>query len=131
MFRSRSTSSPGRTTPRCICSRARCLASGLCWHTPVPRRRVSTGCSALDWRLAFAFPAAVALVLALLPPTMTAHDRPTGPPSIGALANRNLATACGLSFLCYLGAVGLTVLSVLRAEEEFGLGPWQRELLAA
>ncbi|WP_226357923.1 MULTISPECIES: MFS transporter [unclassified Pseudonocardia] len=92
---------------------------------------VSGPSAALDWRLAFVFPAVVAVVLAVFPPTMTAGPRPAGPPPVRALLNRNLALACGLSFLCYLAAVGLTVLSILRAEADFGLGPWQRGLLAA
>ncbi|ALE72864.1 MFS transporter [Pseudonocardia sp. EC080610-09] len=92
---------------------------------------VSGPSAVLDWRLAFAFPALVAVVLAVLPPTMTAGPRPTGPPPVRALLNRNLALACALSFLCYFAAVGLTVLAILRAEEDFGLGPWQRGVLAA
>ncbi|MEQ3554327.1 MFS transporter [Pseudonocardia nematodicida] len=93
---------------------------------------VSGPSAAMDWRLAFAFPALVAVVLAALPPTMNAAGpRPAGPPPVRALLNRNLALACGLSFLCYLAAVGLTVLAILRAADDFGLGPWERGLLAA
>lgn len=36
-----------------------------------------------------------------------------------------------LALLCYLAAVGLSVLSALRAGDEFGLGPAQRGLVAA
>ncbi|MEJ2866829.1 MFS transporter [Actinomycetospora sp. OC33-EN08] len=91
---------------------------------------VSGPSAALDWRLAFAFPALVALVLAATVPAM--DGRPgRARASWRALANPRLALACGVSFLCYLSAVALTVLSVLRAEDDFGLGPGQRGLLAA
>ncbi|MCE0763798.1 MFS transporter [Pseudonocardia kujensis] len=116
--------------PRERLGRALGLFAGLQAAGQASSPLVSGPSAAVDWRLAFAFPAVVALVLAVFPPTMTSGAR-GGPPSVRALANRDLATACGLSFLCYLGAVGLTVLSILRAEEEFGLGPWQRGLLAA
>jgi hypothetical protein len=97
---------------------------------------VSGPSAALDWRLAFAFPAFVAAVLAMLPPTMTADDRAaavsmTSAGRWWALVNRRLAVACAISFLCYFAAVGLTVLSVFRAGEQFGLGPWERGLVAS
>jgi MFS transporter, ACDE family, multidrug resistance protein len=92
---------------------------------------VSGPAAAVDWRWAFAFPAVVAIVLALFRPTMTAPGAATRVVRWRGLANRRLAIACALSFLCYSAAVALTVLSVLRAEQEFGLGPWQRGLVAA
>lgn len=116
--------------PRARLGRALGLFAGLQAAGQAASPLVSGPSAALDWRLAFAFPAVVALVLAVFPPTMTTGAA-RGRPSVRALANRDLALACGLSFLCYLAAVGLTVLSILRAEDEFGLGPWQRGLLAA
>ncbi|GAA4535544.1 MFS transporter [Pseudonocardia xishanensis] len=116
--------------PRARLGRALGLFAGLQAAGQAASPLVSGPSAALDWRLAFAFPAVVALLLAVLPPTMTT-GAPRGRPSVMALANRDLALACGLSFLCYLAAVGLTVLSILRAQEEFGLGPWERGLLAA
>ncbi|MEU6646706.1 MFS transporter [Saccharomonospora sp. NPDC046836] len=86
----------------------------------------------VDWRLAFAFPALVALVLAALPPgEEAAARRASGKPSWRALLSGQLALACALSFLCYLAAVGLTVLGTLRAQEVFGLGPAERGLVSA
>ncbi|SFN73218.1 Predicted arabinose efflux permease, MFS family [Pseudonocardia ammonioxydans] len=117
--------------PRAGLGRALGLFAGMQAAGQAASPLVSGPAAALDWRLAFAFPALVAVVLAVLPPTMTAGPRPTGPPPVRALLNRDLALACGLSFLCYLAAVGLTVLAILRAEDDFGLGPWQRGLLAA
>jgi MFS family permease len=122
--------------PRARLGRALGLFAGMQAAGQASSPLVSGPAAAVDWRLAFAFPAAVGLALALFPPTMTApaadgRAHPARPPSLRELANRDLATACALSLLCYLGAVGLTVLSILRAEEEFGLGPWQRGLLAA
>ncbi|MEU8344413.1 MFS transporter [Spirillospora sp. NPDC048832] len=88
--------------------------------------------AAADWRLAFAFPTAVALALVLLPPSESATARrATGRASWRVLADRRLATAAALSFLCYLPAIALTVLTVLRAEERFGLGPTGRGLVSA
>lgn len=88
--------------------------------------------AAVDWRLAFVFPSAVALLLALLPPSEAATGRrAAGRASWRVLANRQLAVAAVLSFLCYLPAVALTVLAILRAEGEFGLGPSGRGLVSA
>jgi MFS family permease len=92
---------------------------------------VSGPSASVDWRWAFAFPAVVGVVLALFRPTMTAPGARPRVVRWRGLANRRLAIACALSFLCYSAAVALTVLSVLRADEEFGLGPWQRGLVAA
>jgi MFS transporter, ACDE family, multidrug resistance protein len=92
---------------------------------------VSGPSAAVDWRWAFAFPAVVGVALALFRPTMTAPCAVPGVVRWRGLANRRLAIACALSFLCYSAAVALTVLSVLRADQEFGLGPWQRGLVAA
>ncbi|TMR28064.1 MFS transporter [Actinomadura geliboluensis] len=88
--------------------------------------------AAADWRLAFAFPTAVALALVLLPPSAAATARrAAGRASWRVLADRRLAATAALSFLCYLPAVALTVLTVLRAEERFGLGPAERGLVSA
>ncbi|MEZ0364652.1 MFS transporter [Mycobacterium sp. pUA109] len=88
--------------------------------------------SALDWRLAFAFPSALALLLVVLPPGEAAVvRRASGRASWRALKTKRLALACALSFLCYLAAVGLTVLGSLRAQQVFDLGPTQRGLVGA
>lgn len=91
---------------------------------------VSGVSTTLDWRAAFLFPALAALLLvkalAAVPPRQA-----SGRPSWRALANPRLAGACALSFLCYLGAVGLTVLATLRAEDAFGLGPAGRGVAGA
>lgn len=88
--------------------------------------------AAVDWRLAFVFPSAVALALALLPPSeAVAARKATGRASWRVLGNRQLASASTLSFLFYLPAIALTVLTVLRAEEQFGLGPAGRGLVSA
>ncbi|QVJ02475.1 MFS transporter [Nocardiopsis eucommiae] len=87
---------------------------------------------AVDWRLAFVAPALCAVLLALLPPDEAVSERrASGRASWRSLANSQLALACALAFLCYLAAVGLTVLSVLRAEDAFGLGPLERGLVAS
>lgn len=78
--------------------------------------------SVLDWRLAFLFPALAAVLLVRALDAVPPRQAP-GRPSWRSLANARLAGACALSFLCYLGAVGLTVLATLRAADAFGLGP--------
>ena len=85
-----------------------------------------------DWRLAFLVPSAFSLVLALLPPSAHATARTAaGRASWRALANRRVAVAATLSFLCYVPISALTVLSILRAEEQFGLGPAGRGAVSA
>ncbi|MGW9352048.1 MFS transporter [Nocardiopsis flavescens] len=87
---------------------------------------------AVDWRLAFVAPALCALFLAALPADPAATERrAAGRATWSSLLNARLALACALAFLCYLAAVGLTVLSDLRAEDAFGLGPVARGLVAA
>lgn len=82
----------------------------------------------VDWRLSFVAPALCAMALILLPPDESVTGRrATGRASWSSLLNRRLALACALAFLCYLAAVGLTVLSALRAEDVFGLGPWRAD----
>ncbi|GAB3722110.1 MFS transporter [Nocardiopsis nanhaiensis] len=93
---------------------------------------ISGAAAMADWRLAFAAPALCALVLALLPPDEESTGRrASGHASWASLVNRQLVLACVLAFLCYLAAVGLTVLSALRAGDEFGLGPGERGLVAS
>ncbi|MEU6129535.1 MFS transporter [Saccharopolyspora sp. NPDC047091] len=88
--------------------------------------------AAWHWRLAFAFPALLAGVLVLLPPDAAASARrATGAVSWRVLLNRRLGLAAALSFLSYLGAIGLTVLVVLRVADDFGFGPVQRGLVSA
>ncbi|TDH48118.1 MFS transporter [Mycobacterium eburneum] len=93
---------------------------------------VSGMVTAVHWRLAFAFPAALAVLLVARPPGEAVVARhASGPASWRALKTKGLARACALSFLYYLAAVGLTVLGSLRAQQVFGLGPTPRGLVAA
>jgi len=117
--------------PRARLGRALGLFAGMQAAGQAFSPLVSGPAAAEDWRWAFAFPSVVAVVLALFRPTMTAPGAAVRVVRWRGLANRRLAIACVLSFLCYSAAVALTVLSVLRAEQEFGLGPWQRGLVAA
>ncbi|MET7640869.1 MFS transporter [Streptomyces sp. NPDC005438] len=94
---------------------------------------VITGASAAaHWRLAFLVPGLCALVLCALPPSREATRRTAeSRASWRELANRRLALGCAVAFLCYLAAVGLTVLAVLRGHDRFGLGPLELGLLSA
>ncbi|MFD6993253.1 MFS transporter [Streptomyces sp. NPDC059943] len=88
--------------------------------------------AAVNWRLAFVVPLLCGLLLVCFPPSAAATRRvATAPASWRSLANRRLALACSVSFLCYLASVGLTVMLVLRARDRFGLGPVETGLLSS
>lgn len=88
--------------------------------------------AALDWRFAFAVPGVCGLLLVCFPPSRSATRRAAVTrASWRVLANRRLALACAVSFLAYLGAVGLTVLVVLRVKDRFGLGPVEIGLVSS
>ncbi|SCD61506.1 MFS transporter [Streptomyces sp. DvalAA-19] len=88
--------------------------------------------ASVHWRLAFVVPGLCGLLLWCLPPSSSATRRASARPvSWRSLANRRLAVACAVSFLCYLASVGLTVMVVLRARERFALGPMEIGLLSS
>jgi MFS family permease len=84
----------------------------------------------IDWRVAFIVPAAVAVVLAAVPP-----PERTGAPRPRARFASVLTTRVGLlsaaGFAGYAGATGIGFLVALRADDAFGLEPSARGLLLA
>jgi MFS family permease len=120
--------------PRARLGRALGLFAGMQAAGQAFSPLVSGAAATVNWRWAFVAPSVVTAVLALLPPVM--HSSGTRPASARVvrwreLANGRLAVACALSFLCYCASVGLTLLGVLRAQEEFGLGAGERGLVSA
>ena len=84
---------------------------------------------ALDYRLAFLVPAAVALLLATarLPPGRARDDRPT----LRSALTPRTAGLSAFAFFGYLSTLGMAFLVSLRAADEFGVGAGARGLLLA
>lgn len=83
----------------------------------------------VDWRLVFLVPAAVALVLAFVPPADGAV-RET-PARLRDVLVRKVGLLSAAAFLGYAGVTGLGFLVALRASDGFGLGSTERGLLLA
>jgi len=90
--------------------------------------------ASVEWRAAFVASAVVGLLLAFVPPP-DAVPLDTGARGERSrwrlLLNRRLAFTCAVAMLSYLSTAGLTLLSTLRAGDEFGLGPDARGLVMA
>lgn len=84
---------------------------------------------AIDYRLAFLVPAAVALLLATARlPRREAHEEP---PSLRSALTRRTLALSGFAFLGYMSTLGMAVLVALRAADAFGVGAGARGLLLA
>jgi MFS family permease len=86
---------------------------------------------AVDERLAFLVPAAVALALAAVPVPVAARDGNLDPPSLRAAVNGRVWWTAAAAFLAYLAVTGVGFLVAIRAADRFGLGPTERGLLLA
>ena len=96
------------------------------------RRRCCGGLAgAIDERLAFIVPAAVALGLAAIPVPVAARDAHARPPSLRSAVNERVWWAAAAAFLAYLAVTGIGFLVSIRAADSFGLGPTARGLLLA
>ena len=84
---------------------------------------------AIDYRLAFIVPAAVALLLATV--SLPAEERRADPPRLRSALTRRTILLSVFALFGYLSTVGLGVLVALRAADEFGLGAGARGLLLA
>jgi predicted MFS family arabinose efflux permease len=83
----------------------------------------------LDWRLAFAGAAAVALLLGVIGIPAETRDEDTHPPRLRS-AWRPFVLRTGVVAALGWGAVaGLSFLVALRLEEQFGVGAWARGLV--
>lgn len=86
---------------------------------------------AVDERLAFLVPAAVALALAAVPVPVGARDAHLNPPPLRAAVNVRVWWTAAAAFLAYLAVTGVGFLVSIRAADRFGLGPTERGLLLA
>jgi MFS family permease len=86
---------------------------------------------AVDERLAFLLPAAVALALAAIPVPVEAREAHLEPPSLRSAVNSRVWWTAAAAFLAYLGITGVAFLVSIRAADSFGLGPTERGLLLA
>jgi MFS family permease len=87
---------------------------------------------AVDWRLAFLVPAAVAVALALIPPP---DAREAGAAAARArlrsVVSARVGLLCGASFAGYAGITGLAFLVAVLAADQFGLGSIARGAVVA
>jgi predicted MFS family arabinose efflux permease len=86
---------------------------------------------AIDWRLAFLAPAAVALGLALVPPA-DAHRAPGAEPArLRAVLTRRVGVLSAAAFAAYAGVTSLGFLVALRLSDAFHLGSSARGAVLA
>src|SRR3954452_4300195 len=84
---------------------------------------------AIDWRLAFLVPAAVAAGLAFLPPRDGAPREEV--PRLRTVVTRRVGLLSGAAFTAYAGVTGVGFLVAVLAADEFGLSSITRGLLLA
>jgi MFS family permease len=84
---------------------------------------------AIDWRLAFVVPAAVAAGLALLPPRDGAPREEV--PRLRSVVTRRVGLLSGAAFAAYAGVTGVGFLVAVLAADEFGLSSIARGFLLA
>jgi MFS family permease len=86
---------------------------------------------AVDWRLAFIAPAAVALTLAFFPPPDSERLADAEPARWRAVLTRRVGLLSGAAFAGYAGVTSLGFLVALRCSDEFGLGSSARGAVLA
>jgi len=86
---------------------------------------------AIDIRLAFLVPAAVALLLACVPVPVEPRAQDAELPRFREAINRRVGWVAAAAFLSFMAVTGLGFLVSLRAADEFGLGPTTRGVLLA
>jgi|tagenome__1003787_1003787.scaffolds.fasta_scaffold20692787_2 MFS family permease len=84
---------------------------------------------AIDWRLAFLVPAAVAAGLALLPPRDGAPREEV--PRLRSVVTRRVGLLSGAAFAGYAGVTGVGFLVAVLAADQFGLSSVERGVLLA
>jgi MFS family permease len=86
---------------------------------------------AIDYRLAFIIPAAVALLLVAAPLPRGAERGHAEPPRLRSAFTRRSGWTAAAAFTAFMATTGLSFLVALRAGDAFGLGPTERGLLLA
>jgi MFS family permease len=85
----------------------------------------------VDWRLAFLAPAAVAFVLAFVPPPDTLRLEGAEPARLRAVLTRRVGLLSAAAFAGYAGVTSLGFLVALRCTDAFGLGSSARGAVLA
>jgi MFS family permease len=86
---------------------------------------------AVDWRIAFFFPAAVTVALAFFPPPDATRRAGAGPARLRSAFTRRVGVLSAAAFAAYAGVTGLGFLVALRCSDAFGLGSTTRGLVLA
>jgi MFS family permease len=86
---------------------------------------------AVDWRIAFFFPAAVTAALAFFPPPDAGRKAGAGPARLRSAFTRRVGVLSAAAFAAYAGVTGLGFLVALRCSDAFGLGSTNRGLVLA
>jgi MFS family permease len=86
---------------------------------------------AVDWRIAFFFPAAVTVALAFFPPPDARRKAGAGPARLRSAFTRRVGVLSAAAFAAYAGVTGLGFLVALRCSDAFGLGSTTRGLVLA
>jgi MFS family permease len=85
----------------------------------------------IDWRLAFLAPAAVAVVLAMVPPPDAKRLPEAGPARWRAVLTRRVGLLSVAAFMAYASVTSLGFLVALRCADAFGLGSSARGAVLA
>jgi MFS family permease len=117
-------------TPRATLGRAMASFAAVQTTGVVMAPLIGGVAGAIDYRLAFILPAAVALALAAAPLPPHQRESDTTPTLRSALTQRT-ARLSGFAFAAYLSTVGVGFLVALRAADSFGLSAETRGLLLA
>lgn len=86
---------------------------------------------AVDWRIAFFLPAAVAVGLACFPPPDGKRRAGSGPARLRSAFTRRVGILSAAAFATYAGVTGLGFMVALRLSDAFGLGSTMRGLVLA
>jgi MFS family permease len=86
---------------------------------------------AIDWRLAFLAPGAVAVALALVPPPDAQRLPDAAPARLRAVLTPRVGILSAAAFLAYASVTSLGFLVALRCADAFGLGSSARGLVLA
>ena len=85
----------------------------------------------IDWRMAFLVPAAVAVVLAFLPPPDSVRGADAPPARQRSAVTRRVGLLSATAFAGYISVTGIGFLVAVRAADAFGLGSSERGVLLA
>jgi MFS family permease len=85
----------------------------------------------IDWRMAFLVPAAIAVVLAFLPPPDSVRGADAQPARLRSAFTRRVGVLSATAFAGYISVTGIGFLVALRAADQFGMSSGERGVLLA